>query len=114
MQATVLRIANSLKIFHMLVKGNVPVTGKQLAQDTGADHVLLLRLLRYLVAIHAIGEVGVDSYIANNVTRNLTVPRLEAGINHTYDLVDTATMALPSFLAKSKYWNPTDPMDCAF
>ena len=98
----------------MLVKSGVPITGKELAQKTGADHLLLLRLLRYLVAMHAIGEAGVDSYIANNVTKNLISPSLEAGINHTYDLVGTATMALPSFLAKTKYQNPTDPKDCAF
>lgn len=114
MQTTVVRIANRLQIFHILVKSDVPVTGKELAQKTGADHVLLLRLLRYLVAIHIIGEAGIDSYIANNVTKNLVIPQLEAGINHTYDLVGTAIMALPSFLDKTKYQNPTDPGDCAF
>lgn len=114
MQTTIVRIANTLRIFHILVNSKAPVTGKELAQKTGADHVLLIRLLRYLVAMHAIGEAGVDSYLANNVTRNLIVPQLEAGINHTYDLVGTAAMALPSFLAKNKYNNPTDPKDCAF
>lgn len=114
MQTTVVRIANTLRIFHMLVESNAPLTGKELAQKTGADHGLLIRLLRYLVAMHAIGEAGVDSYLANNVTKNLVVPQLEAGINHTYDLVDSAVMALPSFLAKNKYQNPTDPKNCAF
>ena len=113
MRTTVVRIANRLQIFHILVKSNVPVTGKELAQRTGADHTLLLRLLRHLAAMHAIDESGVDSYVANNVTNNLIIPPLEAGINHTYDLVGTATMALPSFLAKNKYQNPTDPKDCA-
>lgn len=114
MRTTVVRIANRLKIFHILVKSNVPVTGKELAQSTGADHTLLLRLLRHLAAMHAIDEASVDSYVANNVTNNLIIPPLEAGINHAYDLVGTATMALPSFLVKSKYQNPTDPKDCAF
>ena len=98
----------------MLVKSNVPVTGKELAQMTGAEHLLLLRLLRYLVAMHAIGEAGVDSYIANNVTKNLVVPQLEAGINFSFDLVATATKALPSFLAKNGFQNPTDTKCCAF
>lgn len=91
-----------------------PVTGKELAQKTGADHVLLVRLLRYLVAMHAISEAGVDIYLANNTTKNLIVPQLEAGVNHTYDLVGTVTMALPSFLAKNNYQNPTEPKNCAF
>ena len=92
----------------------VPATGKELAQKTGADHVLLLRLLRYLVAIHAIGEADIDEYIANNVTKNLVIPQLEAGVNHAYDLLGTAIMALPSVLAKTNYRNPTDPKNCAF
>ena len=85
-----------------------------MAQKTGADHVLLLRLLRYLIAIHAIGQAGVDLYTANNITRNLIVPELEAGVNNTYDVVGPAAMALPSFLAKTNYQNPTDPERCAF
>lgn len=114
MQTTIVRIANRLHIFHTLVNSNGPVAGGELTLKTGADHTLLLRLLRYLVAIHAIDQVGVDLYTANNVTRNLTVPQLEAGVNHTYDVVGPATMALPSFLTKHKYQNPTDPKDCAF
>ena len=114
MRTTVVRIANRLQIFHILVNSNEPVAGRELAQKTGADHVLLLRLLRYLIAIHAIGQAGVDLYTANNVTRTLIVPKLEAGVNHLYDIVGTATMALPSFLAKSNYQNPTDPKNSAF
>lgn len=114
MRTSIVRIANRLEIFRILVKNNVPVTGKELAEKTGADHVLLLRLLRYLVAIHVIGEAGIDCYISNNVTKNLVIPQLEAGVNHTYDLLGPAATALPSFLAKTKYQNPTDPKNCAF
>ena len=114
MQTTIVRIANRLRIFHTLIHSNRPVPGRELAQKTGADYRLLLRLLRYLIAIHAIGQAGIDLYIANNITRNLVIPKLEAGVNHTYDVVGAATMALPLFLAKNNYQNPTDPKDCAF
>ena len=97
-----------------MVKSHVPVTGKELARSTGADHLLLLRLLRFLVAMGAIGEAGVDSYVANNVTKNLAIPQLEAGVKHTFDVIEVATMALPSFLAKTNYQNPIDPKNCAF
>ena len=98
----------------MLVESHVPVTGKELAQKTGADHLLLLRLLRFLVAMRAIGEAGVDTYVANNVTKHLAIPKLEVGVNHTFDVIEVATAALPSFLAKTDYRNPTDPKNCAF
>ena len=109
-----MRIAIRLKILHILVDSDGPVTGKSLAQKVNADHLLLLRLLRYLVAIEIIGEAGVDTYTAINVTRNLTVPNLEAGINHTYDVVGKSAIALPDFLANTNYQNPTDSSHCAF
>lgn len=55
------------------MESNGPVSGKELALETGADHILLLRLLRYLVARHAVGEAGIDTYILNNVTNNFAV-----------------------------------------
>ena len=114
MQTTVIRIANTLQIFHVLARSDEPVTSKELAQKSGANHTLIIRILRYLVAIHAISEADVDKYIPNSITKNLIVPRLEAGINHEYDVTGAATMALPSFLAQTKYQNPTDPKNCPF
>ena len=113
-RTAVVRIAVRLRLFPLLVESHVPVTGKELAQKTGADHLLLRRLLRFLVAMRAIGEAGVDFYVANNVTKHLAIPRLEAGINHTFDVIGVATAALPSFLAKTNYQNPTNSKDCAF
>ena len=80
----------------------------------GADPLLLRRLLRFLVASGMIGEADVDLYEATNITRNLTVPALEAGINHSYDIVGYATMALPGFLQKTGYQNPNDQKHCPF
>ena len=114
LQTTVVRIANKLDIFYILGKHNAAMTGKDLAQIVNADSVLLIRLLRYLAAMGAIKETGVDSYMANNITLNLTVLALKAGLNHTYDIVDTAGMALPAFLAKTNYRNPIDPKYCPF
>ena len=73
MRTTFVRIANRLGIFHILVESNGPVSGKEFALETGADHVLPLRLLRYLVAMHAVSEAGIDTYIPNNVTDILAV-----------------------------------------
>ena len=64
--------------------------------------------------MHVIGSKFPQLYFATSVTRNLTVPGLEAGIKHTFDTVGPPIMALPNFLAKSKYENPTDPRDCPF
>lgn len=62
----------------------------------------------------AIAEAGVEMYVATNTTRNLSVPNLEAGVNHTFDTIDQAAMALPAFLGKNNYQTPTDPLHCPF
>jgi len=105
---------NRLKLLHHLVDSPTPKSSKELAQAVGADPLLLLRLLRFLVATGMIGEADVDRYEATNITRNLTIPALEAGINHTYDIVGRSTMALPDFLQKTGYQNPSDPKHCPF
>ena len=80
----------------------------------GADHLLLIRLMRFLVAMHVVGEAGVDSYTATTITRHLAIPKLEAGTKHTYDLICMAVMQLDPFLARTGYKNPADPKHCAF
>ena len=108
------RIGNRLNIFEILVKSNGPRSGTELAKIVGADHALLVRLLRYLVAIATIGEAGVDSYVATNITRSLSVPMLAAGVDHVCDIIAPAALALPDFLRRIKYQNPTDSAHCAF
>ena len=90
------------------------MTGKEIAHIVNADHLLIMRLLRFLVAMGAVKEAGIDTYAPNNITRNLTIPALRAGVAHTYDLVDVAGMALPSFLARTNYRNPNDVRHCPF
>ena len=77
LRTTIVRIANRLNIFNILVKSPGPMSGKDILGMVGANHLLLVRLLRFLVAMRAIGEAGEDSYVANNMTRNLKPPQLE-------------------------------------
>ena len=114
MRTSVIRACNRLEIFRILSESPVPVSGVDLAKQVGADHALLRRMLRYLVSMYAVGEAGVDLYSATNITRNLTVPGLKAGVDHTFDTVGPPVMAMPAFLAKTNYQNPTDPKHCAF
>lgn len=114
MHTTVVRIANSLKLLQAIVNSPTPQSSAELAQAVGADPLLLRRLLRYLVATRMIGEADVDRYKATHITRTLSTPVIEAGINHAYDVIDRATMALPNFLQRTGYRNPDDGMHCPF
>ena len=102
------KLSNRLKLLHALVDSRTPKSSKELAEIVNADPVLLLRLLRYLVATGMIGEADADRFEATNITRNLTVRNLEAGINHCLDALGPAVLALPEFLHKNGYQNPSD------
>lgn len=85
-----------------------------LAKITGADPLLLTRLLRFLAAIYIIREDGEDEYSANNTSKNLSIPNLAAGVKHTFDTNGLPFMALPEYLERTNYQNPIDSEDCAF
>ena len=58
--------------------------------------------------------MDVETYSANSTTRNMIIPELQAGVDHTFDAVDQAAMVLPAFLQETNYKNPTDPKHCPF
>ena len=90
------------------------VTGTQLTQMTGADHVLLMRILRYLAALHLMIQIENDRYVKNEITERLADPTFAASFNFTFDYKSAAYMALPGFLESSGYQNPQSLRDCAF
>lgn len=103
-----------LDLFVILVNSVESKTAGDLAKITGADQFLLTRLLRFLAAIYVIQEDGEGKYSANNISKNLTIPNLVAGVKHTFDTNGFGFMALPEFLKKTKYQNPANSDDCAF
>ena len=90
------------------------MSSKQLAQTVGGDPSFIVRLLRYLVATGVIGERDVDRFQATNITRNLMVPGVQAGVNFHSHSISYAALALPDFLDRTNYQNPTNSKDCAF
>ncbi|KJZ71734.1 hypothetical protein HIM_08876 [Hirsutella minnesotensis 3608] len=91
-----------------------PLTVKELSENTGADDVLMSRLLRYLAAIGAVDEVSKGQYAANHYTKNLSENGVEAGLRHCFYTVGPQYQALPAFLKKTGYKNPQDETHTAF
>ncbi|KAI4149189.1 MAG: hypothetical protein L6R39_002571 [Caloplaca ligustica] len=114
LQTVILQIGINLDLFNILTKSGKPMTTGALAQSSGADPALLQRILRFLAAIPAIKEVGPGLFAANNLSKTLTVPGLAAGVIHNMITVNPSWVALPSFLEKTKYQNPSDPANNSF
>ena len=60
------------------------VRGKDIATSTGADPVLVGRILRNLAALGHIDEIGVESFKANKVTYAFTTAKGINGANFSY------------------------------
>lgn len=76
------KVGIDLKLFEILVSRGESMSLVELTQATGADPVLVARILRYLAAFHLLAETGVDRFQATPATQALTVPGFAAGIKH--------------------------------
>ncbi|KAL8922585.1 MAG: hypothetical protein Q9208_005089 [Pyrenodesmia sp. 3 TL-2023] len=114
LQTVLLQVGINLDLFNILQRSSKPLSTQAIAEQTGAEPALIQRILRFLAAIPAIKEVGPGLFTANNVTRTLTVPGLAAGVIHNMVTVNPAWAALPSFLEKTEYRNPSDVANCPF
>ncbi|KAF2789979.1 S-adenosyl-L-methionine-dependent methyltransferase [Melanomma pulvis-pyrius CBS 109.77] len=116
LQAAVVKIGLDLKLFRILAEAEngVAASIKELSAKTGAEALLLGRLLRYLAAIGAVKQVSGNQFAASHVTKNLTERVAEAGVNHYFSTVTPQYSAFPGFLKKNGYRNPTDEVHTVF
>ncbi|PYH88929.1 O-methyl transferase B [Aspergillus ellipticus CBS 707.79] len=109
----------TLRIFHRLSASEAPLHVEALAEEAGADPVLLAgRLLRYWASVAMIAEFDTDTFTANTVTRVLASPKGESYVNLYYELIFPVMYELPAFLERTGHVNPTDqshlPMQTAY
>lgn len=80
-----IRTLVDLKVFHMLSEKDA-TSAKELAERTGADELLLTRLLRVLVAVGYVSEKGAGVYGATQWTRHFSNRLTEGMIKFMYVL----------------------------
>ncbi|KAI0380361.1 O-methyltransferase [Hypomontagnella monticulosa] len=91
-------------------QGNNPLTVDEFAKLTGADAVLLGRLLRHIAAQHLITEAGEDTYASTPWALRLGTDPAIASIYGTFyhELQVPLAVSLPSFLKETGFKNPTN------
>ncbi|KAI1844471.1 hypothetical protein JX266_009358 [Neoarthrinium moseri] len=114
LQTAAAKIGFDLGLFKLLAKAEGSLELEDIATATGADIALLSRYMRYLASVGAVKEVAKDQYMANNVTKNLAGDAVVAGISHAFLTLSPMFQALPGFLKKSSYKEPTDEMHTVF
>ncbi|KAL4746853.1 hypothetical protein BDW72DRAFT_183937 [Aspergillus terricola var. indicus] len=109
-----LETAVALNLFTALGTHDEPKTVTELAEATGAEPALLGRLMKHLAAMGVITETGSDEYCPTSFSKVLTVEKYSDAFPLMTSRFTMGILALPAFLEKTKYRNPTSATDTAF
>ncbi|ROV96260.1 hypothetical protein VMCG_07679 [Cytospora schulzeri] len=90
--------------------GHQPITCTELSELTGADAVLLRRMMRCLAGQHLIVETAGDTYLATPWAMSFAAEPEFAGIYGSFhgELASPVCGALPKFLKETGYGNPNN------
>ncbi|KAL4931391.1 S-adenosyl-L-methionine-dependent methyltransferase [Aspergillus undulatus] len=103
-----------LGVFPILSKDDTPKTALELAEATGAEPLLLSRLLKHLGAMGVIAEAGEDTYRRNGFSTSLAMKRYSDAYPCMTGCITFGLTSLPAHLKKTNYRNPSDGNHAAF
>ena len=106
-QSTAIRICIDLGIFSLLASKS-PRTSADLAVQSGAQEVLLTRLMRQLTTGGFAHEIEVSTFAANGLTHALANPQVAAGVLHWFDRGMLPCYKMPEYFKKRDYKLPDD------
>ncbi|KAK3706281.1 hypothetical protein LTR37_012796 [Vermiconidia calcicola] len=106
-----LRLAQDLGIYAHLVQADGSVSCENISTATGADVVLMRRILRCLAALGHIDEKDVDVFAANKFSMAFVTPKGIAGSKFAFETATPAWNAMPAYLKSIGFKNPENSHD---
>ncbi|OJD11334.1 hypothetical protein AJ78_07871 [Emergomyces pasteurianus Ep9510] len=104
------RIAVDLKLFEHIVQEG-PVTSARLTELSGAEELLIIRVLRPLSALHLVDEVDSRTWRATRITHTMATEEIAAGHRMISQLIVPAMQSAPAYFLQRGYSCPIDPKD---
>ncbi|KAJ5360025.1 hypothetical protein N7517_009216 [Penicillium concentricum] len=108
------QIGIDLGLFAILSKDDKPKSAAELAKATGADPALLARILKHLSATGVILQTGANEYRRTGTSITLTWQLCTDSYAFATDCLKLSVAALPAYLKKDGYINPSNGKDCPF
>ncbi|MCJ1270763.1 hypothetical protein MMC22_010660 [Lobaria immixta] len=100
--------------FKALADGDNQKTATELANVTGAERGLIVRLFRVLTAVGIVAEVGQETYASTSVTIALTHPSIYSSVENFGGESLCVFAGLPDYLVQNNYRMPSDPSKAPF
>ncbi|KAJ5735309.1 S-adenosyl-L-methionine-dependent methyltransferase [Penicillium malachiteum] len=107
-QAMAVKIAHDLGIFAILTGAATTTSCKQLADQSGANSLLVERIMRVLVAIDFAQEEGPGMYSPTSLSREMTDKKSGSIVDTLFVDFAPAIVKTPDFLRETNYQNPED------
>ncbi|PGG99634.1 hypothetical protein GX51_06189 [Blastomyces parvus] len=104
------RIAVNLKLFKYIVQEG-PVASARLAELSGAEELLIIRILRPLAAMQFVEEIDLRTWKANRVTEAMATEEIASGHRMISQLIVPAMQSAPAFFLQRGHSCPIDPKD---
>ncbi|KAM3153506.1 O-methyltransferase penC [Botrytis cinerea] len=104
------RIAVDLNLFEHIVKYE-PVNVVKLAELSGAEELLLKRILRPLSSTNFVKEVAEETWGATPVTKAMTQKGIAAGHRMLFATSMLAALHAPRYFLETSHTSPTNPHD---
>jgi len=103
------RIAIELGLFNHLAESSTPLSSEDLAKISGAEELLIVRILRGLSGFGFVKEVDERRWTATALTRAMTIPPIAAGNKHFWDHGTATMVKMQKYFAEKGFQCPTDP-----
>ncbi|KAI0197625.1 putative O-methyltransferase [Astrocystis sublimbata] len=103
------RIAVEMNLFLYISQKNGPITSHELATLSGGEEELIVRILRVLVPMGLLDEVGEKTWEARPVTHAMASEGIAAGYRMVGEILMTGAQQSPKYLRNNGYRCPTDP-----
>ncbi|CAG8981319.1 hypothetical protein HYALB_00005119 [Hymenoscyphus albidus] len=105
------KIAVDLHLFEYITAQETPISASELATLSGAEELLIIRVLRPLAATGFVTEVDSKSWIASPVSFAMASNEIASGHRMIWNLIVQAASKTPKYLKESGYKCPTEPHD---
>ncbi|KAI4252588.1 MAG: hypothetical protein LQ352_004209 [Teloschistes flavicans] len=107
LEVTMAKIGCDLGIFKTVAATQDSTSVGDLAAQTGANPILLERILRYLASVRMITETGKGEYAANQTSLTLADPGIQGSLFYIFNVSNPIYQALPDTLREQNYQSPS-------
>ncbi|KAL4957796.1 putative O-methyltransferase [Aspergillus filifer] len=106
------RIAVDLDLFEYIVQ-HEPVASEALAHLSGAEELLIVRVLRLLSSVHFVQETvdALNTWVSTPITKAMATKEIAAGHKVISQLIVPAMQSAPAFFLSNGHACPIDPQN---